>query len=65
MGQDTDSVDVNTWKDLAMIYDSRLVAKGASSDRILVAPQYPDSLLPVFDFTIKLTEPVLQLTTAA
>jgi hypothetical protein len=61
MSQTTKTVDVATWAGLTMIYDSRAVT--GSSDRVSIAPLYPEWLLPVLNTTIKLAQPVLKLTT--
>jgi hypothetical protein len=61
MSQVTKTVDIATWAGLTMLYDSSTVAW--STDRISIAPLYPEWLLPVLNTTIKLAEPVLNLTT--
>ena len=40
MSQVTKVVDIATWAGLTMLYDSSAVVN--SSDRILIAPLYPD-----------------------
>jgi FG-GAP-like repeat len=61
MSQTTKTVDIATWAGLTMLYDSRAVT--GSSDRVSIAPLYPEWLLPVLNTTIKFAEPVLRLTT--
>jgi len=61
MNQKTKKVDINTWQNLTMLYDSVSVPANATSDRIVIAPLYPEELLPLVNYTIPLADPVLQV----
>lgn len=64
MSQTTKSVDVNTWQNLTMLYDSAWLT--VDSDRLTIAPIFADDvLLPVVNYTIPLADPTLRLSTRA
>lgn len=64
MSQTSKSVDINTWQNLTMLYDSIWLT--VDSDRITIAPIFADdALMPVVNYTIPLADPVLRLSTRA